>query len=422
MHKFHIKMQSEFPGLEDGRFDLMLDNRGMIICVEDTQDMLMAFALREIHDFHLEEMKAEFTLRGKKVTWLFTELELGQVLHQLAPSFSYSETYKDQHHYLYEIYGNDGKQDQLLINAIIAITVVVYFLSGGGLDAPSIAQSYQWGAWHGPSHDTGEWWRSFSSAFLHAGPVHLILNMYFLHMIGKMSVRILGPAKFIAFYLLCAWTASLASYYFSYQSLSVGASGAIFGIFGFNLAVTWRLGDLIPKKARDSIIKNHLVNIGINVAIGMSIARINNSAHMGGLATGILLGLMMLPPRNGEKTELPMKFSKAGIALVLALGMAFELLKPSHEQKYLQWRDEVIEAFSSALSKGDIKGSESTLYSTEFRYLPELFRKRLNQVLKNVRHGQPILPIVENAKANLPEDFGEAVRMSFRPDNFKAGN
>jgi len=125
---------------------------------------------------------------------------------------------------------------------------------------------------------SGEYYRLFTSMFLHFGLLHLLMNMWALWVLGRSLEAVLGPVRFLALYLVAGFGGSVAVYYFGSQhGLAAGASGAIFGLFGALVVVLRRLGRSVA-----SVLPILLINLVFTLAVpGISIA-----AHFGGLVTG----------------------------------------------------------------------------------------------------------------------------------------
>jgi membrane associated rhomboid family serine protease len=128
----------------------------------------------------------------------------------------------------------------------------------------------------------GEYYRLLTSAFMHGSILHIAFNMYALYLFGPPLEATLGRARFLALYLISALGGSAASYAFNAPNqASLGASGAVFGLFGAFLVVNRRFG-------RDNT--SLLVLIGINLAIAfVPNTNIDWRAHVGGLVTGTLV-------------------------------------------------------------------------------------------------------------------------------------
>src|SRR5690606_3233599 len=135
-----------------------------------------------------------------------------------------------------------------ITDALVAANVAVFVLmvvSGVSALSPTGQELLGWGANYAPLTLAGEWWRLFSSVFVHAGLIHLGFNTYALLLAGRMVERVYGHAGYLLLYLFAGLTGSAASAIFS-GGPSVGASGAIFGIFGALLAFLLRRRALIP--------------------------------------------------------------------------------------------------------------------------------------------------------------------------------
>ena len=135
----------------------------------------------------------------------------------------------------------------------------------------------------------GEYWRLWTVTLVHADWLHLAFNMWALWIVGPLVERWYGPLRFLVFYLACAATGSVASFAFGGEAPSVGASGAIFGMFGVIAAASW-IHHPVDRYAR-AIARQIGVLILINLAFGFASAgMIDNAAHIGGLLGGLWLG------------------------------------------------------------------------------------------------------------------------------------
>lgn len=213
----------------------------------------------------------------------------------------------------------------LLIAANIA--VFVYQVSKGmnpmaGLQTQR--ELLEWGANYAPNTlGLGEHWRLATSMFLHGGGFHLAMNMFVLYQIGPFVERVYGNVAFLVVYMLAGITGSLASAFFGGELPSVGASGAVFGMFGALLAyllVQWRT---VPRAVLMSLRSSAVSFIVLNVMIGLMIPFIDNAAHLGGLAGGFVFALALARPvqRERRKGQLlrSLVVGAAGVAAVLAM-------------------------------------------------------------------------------------------------------
>jgi membrane associated rhomboid family serine protease len=165
---------------------------------------------------------------------------------------------------------------------------------GSGADA--LRRSYQlvqWGSNVGRLTLGGQWWRLFTSMFLHGSLLHLAFNMFALWQVGRMVERIFGSARFVGLYLLAGLAGSLASVLWNPHVNSVGASGAIFGIIGGLLAFIGRENSGVPP----TVVSDLRGSIGpfllFNLSAGFIYPHTDNAAHLGGLAGGWLAGHLL---------------------------------------------------------------------------------------------------------------------------------
>jgi rhomboid protease GluP len=162
----------------------------------------------------------------------------------------------------------------------------------------------------------GQYWRLLTSMFLHGGVVHILLNGWALYQIGSLFEIWLGSKRMLATYFATGILASLTSVFWSTyrghpDQLGVGASGAIFGIIGALIAfLARRRGRLNP--AARSILSQLLFWAGINVFFLSNLGMIDNAAHVGGLLSGLLIGLLLRDPSpltplgsGGPREDLP---------------------------------------------------------------------------------------------------------------------
>ncbi len=176
----------------------------------------------------------------------------------------------------------------MLTRILVGINVLVFIwlsLTGGSMDQQSLLDH---GAIFGPSVSHGEYWRIITGTFLHSGILHIVLNMLALYQVGTLVEYLLGSPRMLAVYFLSALGAGFAVLKFNYDVPVVGASGAIFGLFGALLAIGMRLG---PRGR--TLVSQALPIIVLNILFGFSLKNIANSAHIGGLATGFIAGMLL---------------------------------------------------------------------------------------------------------------------------------
>ena len=176
--------------------------------------------------------------------------------------------------------------------SLIAINIIVYLisamLSGSMVDIDSMTL-LKMGAKYNPLISRGEVWRLFTAAFLHGGILHLACNMYILYAVGTQVEKIYGKLRYIIIYILSALGSSILSYLFAPKSLSVGASGAIFGVLGALLVFVIKEKDKLSK----GTLGNILAVIALNLYIGFTTPNIDNYGHIGGLIVGIIISVIL---------------------------------------------------------------------------------------------------------------------------------
>ena len=149
----------------------------------------------------------------------------------------------------------------------------------------------------------GQVWLLLSSMFLHAGFIHLALNMLSLYFLGSFVERAFGKGRFLALYLSSGLAGGIAYLYFgAFEGPVVGASGAIFGLLGGVLGYSLRRGTF---SWQNPLIRQLLILTILNLYIGFSVPNISNTAHIGGLLGGAAFGWLTAPTvYSGKKLRL----------------------------------------------------------------------------------------------------------------------
>lgn len=192
----------------------------------------------------------------------------------------------------------------VVTQAIFGINVAVFIamvLAGVSmLDNPAGQDLVRWGANFGPLTASGQWWRLLTCVFIHGGLLHIAFNMWCLWDLGRLAESVYGHWTFAVVYLITGLSASLASLFWNPAVLSVGASGAIFGIAGALIA-SFYLGEFsLPRAAMTGMLRSVVLFVGYNLFFGAVIARTDNAAHIGGLLMGLLLGALIAKVAPGH--------------------------------------------------------------------------------------------------------------------------
>ncbi|HEY9178009.1 MAG TPA: rhomboid family intramembrane serine protease [Flavipsychrobacter sp.] len=206
---------------------------------------------------------------------------------------------------------------------LLNINILVFILmaiAGVGVIAPDSEGLLNWGANFKPYTLDGQWWRILTSCFVHIGIFHLLMNMYALVYIGLLLEPILGGKRYAVAYLLMGIVASTTSLFWHDMSISAGASGAIFGLYGIFLALLTT--NIIEKAARKSLMTSMLVFVGYNLLNGMK-EGIDNAAHIGGLVSGVAIGYAFVP--GLKKPDLKWLVSST-LAVVSAIVLVFSVV------------------------------------------------------------------------------------------------
>jgi rhomboid protease GluP len=220
------------------------------------------------------------------------------------------------------------------VYVLLAINVVMFLLTefltfryqratGVSFDDAFSQVLYLLGAKYGPAIDAGQYWRFLTPMVLHGGWIHLGFNCYALYVLGPGTERIFGTKRFLAIYLMAGFAGSIASYFHS-AGLSIGASGAIFGLIGALAAFYYSVRSFIGAEASRQQVTQLVSMAAINLVIGFSIPAIDNSAHIGGLITGALAGFVLAPRFRIDDRLYPpvvVRSDRTAVAWALAGGL-----------------------------------------------------------------------------------------------------
>jgi len=186
--------------------------------------------------------------------------------------------------------------------ALIAVNVLVFVvmvIRGVSLVSPTAESVLAWGADYGPYTLGGQWWRLFTSMFLHFGIIHLFFNMLVLANIGMFMESLAGRVSYLILYVVAGIGGDAASLVWHPTTVSAGASGAIFGLYGGLLGFLVRHRNAIAPEALKSLRRGALTFVGYNIIFGLA-PGIDMAAHLGGLLTGFVLGLFLIPGREQQ--------------------------------------------------------------------------------------------------------------------------
>ncbi len=180
--------------------------------------------------------------------------------------------------------------------AINLLMFVVAYLLAQRLNNNFALALFLLGAKQNDAINAGQWWRLLTPMVLHGGMAHLLFNSMALYVLGRDAEQIYGSLRFLIIYVVAGLAGSIASYTFNPQALSVGASGAIFGLLGSLGAFAYSARSFIGREASKTQVGQIATLALINLMFGfIPGSNIDNSAHIGGLIVGGLCGLLLAP-------------------------------------------------------------------------------------------------------------------------------
>lgn len=205
---------------------------------------------------------------------------------------------------------------------IISLNIIVWVImvvSGVSPYMPEAQDALSWGATSASNVVDGEYWRLFTSNYIHFGFIHLGINMFSLNNVGRMLERFIGPWRFLTLYTITGIAASAVSVWWNQYAVGAGASGAILGIVGVFAALLTT--NLIDKQIRTSMLKSIGISIGLMLLMGIN-SHIDNAAHIGGLLTGAIGGYCIYPDVKAHYFERKQKWIGLIAAFLIIAGAA----------------------------------------------------------------------------------------------------
>jgi rhomboid protease GluP len=295
--KINYKSRSGFIAIiGGGLFNTMEEFR---IVIQDTKVFITSKRVTSgMYDFgknkhHVEDFIEAFT----KIQSSLSEEQIEEEIQELSPVFESTEVdqltlpppdFKDNVKSFVSFF--IPRKDFFITPIIIDLNLLVFIsmvISGVSFFEPTAQDLLHWGANLRGITLEGQWWRLVTNVFLHIGIFHILLNMYALLYIGVVLEPYLGKTRFAFAYLFTGILASLSSIYWHPNTVSAGASGAIFGMYGVFLAMLTT--NFIDKSVRKPLLLSIGVFVVLNLANGVKDG-IDNAAHLGGLISGLVIG------------------------------------------------------------------------------------------------------------------------------------
>ena len=217
----------------------------------------------------------------------------------------------------------------------------------------------------------GQWHRLITPMFLHVDFFHLLFNSMALASFGTETEILFGKKKFLVIYFVSGLAGSIGSFIFS-ESVSAGASGAIFGLIGANLYLLTLNPEMYKRVFGNSV----LVLLGINLIYGITSPLIDDSAHIAGLIGGFLITWSI---GYHNQTVFDWKNQAARILLVISIagGLTFGYYKNWQSEDYFLYKG------SFQLNDGEIENAESTFKAAIAKY-PK--NTDFNTILKQIQN------------------------------------
>jgi rhomboid protease GluP len=189
----------------------------------------------------------------------------------------------------------------ITINFLVFLAMVV---KGISFMDPTAEQVLPWGANFAPMTLNGDWWRLITACFLHFGIIHIAMNMFILFQVGVFTEKIFGHVRYLVLYLLAGIVGNIAGLYIHPTTVSAGASGAVFGVYGALLAFLLVQRGTVPKSSSLPIAKSAGIFLAYNLIYGLSNAHTDMTAHVGGLISGFIVGGLLARPisASGQRT------------------------------------------------------------------------------------------------------------------------
>jgi membrane associated rhomboid family serine protease len=202
--------------------------------------------------------------------------------------------------------------DPVATYVLIAVNVLAFLasgisgssLTGGGVGGDSLLLH---GALSRPAIHNGEVWRLITAGFLHAGFFHVLFNMYALYILGTLLEPAIGSVRFVVIYFVSLLAGSFGALLLQPTGLTVGASGAVFGLMGAAFIV-------MRHRGIDPMQSGLGIWLFLNLAITFAVPHISIGGHLGGLAGGVLTSLAML--QLPERIRMP-KWGPLAVAAAL---------------------------------------------------------------------------------------------------------
>jgi membrane associated rhomboid family serine protease len=206
--------------------------------------------------------------------------------------------------------------------ALIAINVAAFvaeLASGAGATTIGVGSTLiADGAVFGPAIEDGEYYRLITGGFLHAGFLHIALNMFVLYVLGRLLEPAIGTPRFLALYFVSLLAGSFGALLLDPDVPTVGASGAVYGLMGATLIIARRRG-------AEEVVSSLGIWLAINLVFSFTINGISVGGHLGGLLGGTLAALIIVAAEARSSGRSAIGLEMLGMALIAAASVAGSL-------------------------------------------------------------------------------------------------
>jgi rhomboid protease GluP len=264
---------------------------------------------------------------------------------------------------------------------LIDLNILVFLImaiSGVNPLTPDVEDVFNWGGNYRPATVGGEWWRLLTSCFLHFGILHLAMNIYAFMMVAVQLEPLLGRWRMLSLYLLSGIFASAASLWWNDNTVSAGASGAVFGMYGVFLALL--MTNLIHKDVRRPLLNSIGVFVIYNLIYGMK-GDVDNAAHIGGLLSGLLFGVFSY--LSLKKPEIPaIRMMSIGLPTLLLTVLSAVAISPlrnddmAYEARLQAFYDNQQQGMTFFEMSGSGTANDELVEEIEKRSLPAWYANR----------------------------------------------
>lgn len=324
---------------------------------------------------------------------------------------SHEEIERDINRYRVELYQKiqekKKKEEGLFSNGkpiitylLIAINAILFLLLEFNGGSESNNTLIEFGAKFNPLILDGEWWRIVTSMFLHIGLFHFISNMLFLYYFGSLAEKIYGSFRFFFIYMFAGIGGSVASFAFV-LNLSAGASGALYGLFGAFIY----FGLFHKRIFFQTIGRDILMLLGINIVLGFVLPQLDVTAHMGGLVAGfIAAGIVHFPRKRKLGLQvIAIVIYIIAIFALFSLGVANNEANPTYHLMNIETllEDERYKEVIDSATKGLENPEEYEailLFQRSYAYI------KLEQINEAITDLEKSIEVMDNP-SDLPESY-----------------